>query len=93
MRTEGITTESGLRFVLTDANHSARASLVTENLTGSRTWTNVEGDVTTSAETHFLLLRLHRDPSRLFDNKLSGTVWVADVLLVPVNAETGKPAQ
>jgi tetratricopeptide (TPR) repeat protein len=93
MRTEGITTESGLRFVLTDVNHSAGASLVTENLTGSHTWTNVEGDVTTSAETHFLLLRLHRDPSRLFDNKLSGTVWVADVLLVPMNAEAGKPAQ
>jgi tetratricopeptide (TPR) repeat protein len=93
MRTESITTESGLRFVLTDANHAAGASLITENLTGSQSWTNVEGDVITGAETHFLLLRLHRDPSRLFDNKLSGTVWVADVSLVPASAEAGKPAQ
>jgi tetratricopeptide (TPR) repeat protein len=93
MRTEGITTESGLRFVLTDANHPAGASLVTENLTGSHSWMNMEGDVTSGAETHFLLLRLHRDPSRLFDNKLSGTVWVADVSLVPASSEAGKPAQ
>lgn len=93
MRTEGITTESGLRFVLTDANHPAGARLVTENFTGSHSWTNVEGDIITNAETHFLLLRLHRDPSRLFENKLSGTVWVADVSLVPAVAESGKPAR
>jgi tetratricopeptide (TPR) repeat protein len=93
MRTEGITTESGLRFTLTDAKHPAGARLVTENLTGSHNWTNVEGDVTTSAETHFLLLRLQRDPSRLFENKLGGIVWAADVSLVPVSAEAGKPPQ
>ena len=93
IRTEGITTESGLRFVLTDANHPAGARLVTENLTGTHPWTNLEGDLTTGAQTHFLLLRLHRDPSRLFENKLSGTVWVADVSLVPASAESGKPRQ
>jgi tetratricopeptide (TPR) repeat protein len=93
MRTESITTESGLRFVLTDPNHPAGASLVTENLTGSHSWTNVEGDVTTGAKTHFLLLRLHRDPSRLFDNKLSGTVWIADVSLTRTSGEAGKPAK
>jgi hypothetical protein len=53
----------------------------------------VEGDVTTSAETHFLLLRLFRSPSRLFENKLSGTVWVADVRLVPASTDAGKPPQ
>jgi len=93
MRTEEITTESGLRFMLTDANHAAGARLDTENFTGSHNWTDVEGDVTTSAETHFLLLRLFRSPSRLFENKLSGTVWVADVSLVPTSADAGKPPQ
>jgi len=93
MRTDGITTESGLRFMLTDANHPAGARLVTENFTGSHNWTDVEGDVTTSAETHFLLLRLFRSPSRLFENKFSGTVWVADVRLVPTSTDAGKPPQ
>ena len=93
IRTEGITTESGLRFILTDANHPADARMITENMTGSHNWTNVEGDITTGAQTHFLLLRLHRDPSRLFENKLSGTAWAADVSLVPVPLESGKPAR
>jgi tetratricopeptide (TPR) repeat protein len=93
MRTEAITTESGLRFTLTDPNHPSGASLVTENLMGTHPWMNVEGDVTTSAATHFLLLRLHRDPSRLFENKLGGTVWIADVSLTPASAESGKPPQ
>ncbi|MGH9714550.1 MAG: tetratricopeptide repeat protein [Candidatus Acidiferrales bacterium] len=93
MRTEGITTESGIRFSLTDPNHSDGAHLVTENFMGSHVWTDVDGDITTSAETHFLLLRLFRIPSRMFDNKLSGTVWIADVSLVPASAEPGKPAR
>jgi tetratricopeptide (TPR) repeat protein len=93
MRTEAITTESGLRFTLTDPNHPSGANLITDNLIGSHPWMNVEGDVTTSAATHFLLLRLHRDPSRLFENKLSGTVWLADVSLTPASAESGKPPQ
>jgi tetratricopeptide (TPR) repeat protein len=93
MRTEGITTESGLRFMLTDANHSGGVSLVTENLTGAHPWMNVEGELTTSTETHFLLVRLYRNPSRLFENKLGGTVWVADVSLTPADAASGKPQQ
>jgi len=39
--------------------------------------------VTTGPETHFLLVRVARYPSRLFDNQLSGTVWIADVSLIP----------
>jgi tetratricopeptide (TPR) repeat protein len=91
MRTEAITTESGLRFAIRDPNHAAGAGLVTENLMGSHPWMRVEGDVTTSAATHFLLLRLSRDPSRLFENKLGGIVWIADVSLTPASAESGRP--
>ena len=79
--------------MLTDANHPNGASLVTENLTGSHPWMNVEDNVTTGAETHFLLLRLNRLPSRLFENKLSGTVWVADIALVPATGESAKPTK
>jgi hypothetical protein len=48
-------------------------------------------DVTTSRETHFLQVRLLRTGSRLFENKLSGTVWIGDVSLVPVESE-GTPS-
>jgi hypothetical protein len=86
MRTEGITTESGLRFQITDPNHSGALNVQTENFVGSRPWTSVDTDFTTGPATYFLLVRLFRDPSRLFENKLEGTVWIADVSLVASSA-------
>jgi tetratricopeptide (TPR) repeat protein len=82
MRTESITTEMGMRFSITDPNHLAAVNIRTENLTGSHPWTAIDADVVTGPETHFLLVRLQREASRLFDNKLSGAVWMADVSLV-----------
>ena len=87
IRTEEITTESGIRFSITDPNHDGAVVLNTENLTGSHAWTPVELDFVTAPTTHFLAVRLFRNPSRLFDNKLSGAVWIADVSLVPSEAQ------
>jgi tetratricopeptide (TPR) repeat protein len=83
MRTQEITTESGMRFSLADPNHAGAVNLETADFTGSHAWTAVESDFTTGPDTHFLLVRLFRSPSRLFENKLEGTVWIADVSVVP----------
>ena len=84
MRTGQVTTESGVRFSITDPNHSGAVNLATDNFTGSHSWTALDLNVTTGLDTHFLLLRLIRNPSRLFENKISGTAWIADISLVPV---------
>jgi hypothetical protein len=83
MRTEEITTESGMRFSIVDPNHDAAVNALSDNLTGTHPWTAAEMDVTAGPNTHFLLVRLLREGSRLFDNKLRGRVWIADVSLVP----------
>ncbi|MGB8541374.1 MAG: hypothetical protein WCD49_07020 [Candidatus Acidiferrales bacterium] len=83
MRTESISTESGMRFSIYDPHHHNAVDLQTENLTGTHLWNAAELQVVTGPETHFLVVSLRRDPSRLFDNKLSGTVWIADLSLVP----------
>ena len=90
MRTQEITTESGMRFSLSDPNHPDAPSALTDNFTGSHAWTTVDAELTTGPQTHFLLVRLWRNPSRLFENKLGGTVWLADVSLVPSSAEPGR---
>ena len=90
MRTETITTESGVRFALTDPNRAQPGDTLTENLTGSHSWTAVETDVRTGPVTHFLRIQLRRVPSRLFENKLSGSAWMADVSLIPQNSEAGQ---
>lgn len=93
MRTEDITTESGLRFSIIDPNHPNAVAVMTDNFTGTHAWTAVDADVATGAETHFLLVRLFRAPSRLFDNQLSGTVWVAGISLVQAGTEAERPPQ
>lgn len=93
IHTEGISTESGMRFSIYDPKHPAEVNVRTENLTGTNPWTTAEADVTTSSETHFLIVRLLRTPSRLFDNRLSGSVWLADISLVPPNSEAESPSR
>lgn len=93
LRTESISTESGMRFFISDPNHNNAVFLKTENLTGTNLWTPAQLTVTTGPQTHFLQVRLFRDVSRLFDNKLSGTVWIADVSLVPSKADEAGPSR
>ncbi len=93
IQTEGISTESGLRFSIRDPNHPETPDFETENLIGSHPWSIVTVVVNTSPQTHFLAVRLYRAPSRLFENKLSGSVWIADVSLSPAedSAEPARP--
>ncbi len=89
MRTEEITTESGMRFAIGDPNHKDAVNVVSDSVTGTQPWTAVNEDIATGPETHFLVVRVVRYPSRLFDNKLSGTAWIADVSLIPSDVSTG----
>jgi hypothetical protein len=89
MKTESITTEMGMRFSITDPNHYNAVRVRTENLTGSHPWTATDVDVATGPQTHFLLVQLLRESSRMFDNKLSGTLWIADVSLIPAESSAG----
>lgn len=93
VRCEGISTDSGLRFRIFDRRRPAALNVETENLTGTlAAWTAQELDFVTGPDTHFLTVVLQRRPSRKLDNKLSGTIWVDDVLLVPVEfASPAKP--
>jgi tetratricopeptide (TPR) repeat protein len=93
LRTEAIKTESGVRFLITDPHHGGRVDVLTENLTGSHPWAPVDADVTTWAGTHFLIVGLRRIPSRLFEGWLGGTVWIADLSLVPSQSDAEQSPQ
>jgi tetratricopeptide (TPR) repeat protein len=87
LKTQGITTESGMQFAISDPNHRGAVEVTTDNLTGTHPWTAAKAEVATGPDTHFLIVRLYRQPSRLFDNKLAGTAWIADVSLTPSQQE------
>jgi hypothetical protein len=91
MKTEGITTESGVQFSISDPSHASSVNATTDNLTGTHGWTSVDADLKTAPDSHFVNVRLIRSPSRLFDNKLAGTVWIANISLVPSGAGQASP--
>ncbi|HEV2289482.1 MAG TPA: tetratricopeptide repeat protein [Candidatus Acidoferrales bacterium] len=82
LRTEAISTESGIGFEILDQQHK-EVNVLTPSLTGTNPWTPVQANILTGPDTKFLWIRLRRFPSKRFDNKLGGTVWIDDVTLVP----------
>jgi hypothetical protein len=83
LRGSTITTDSGLRFEIYDSRNRQAMDVFTPNEKGTLDWTLEQLDFTTGPSTRLLRVQLTRQPSARFDNKLSGTVWVDDVSLVP----------
>lgn len=84
LRTEEITTESGVGFEIEDARTPRALNVFTPALTGTHPWTETAADFETGAQTRLLLVSLRRKQSTRLDNKLRGTVWLDEVALVPV---------
>lgn len=82
LRTQDITTDSGVRFLIYASNSPSEAQILTPSLVGTNPWTPVETDVSTGPNTNLLVIALRRVPSQKFDNKLKGTAWIDDVSLV-----------
>ncbi len=83
LRTEDLTTDSGIRFEISDANHPANLYVLTPGAVGTQPWTLDEIEFTTGPATRLLLVDLRRTPATTLDNKIRGTAWVDDVLLLP----------
>ncbi len=95
LRTDGISSESGMRFEIMDPKDVQQVDVITPNETGTLPWTLEQMDFTTGPQTHLLVIRLLRKPSERLDNKLRGTLWVDDINLVPGGAgsERAKPGK
>jgi tetratricopeptide (TPR) repeat protein len=91
LRTDQISTESGMRFEILDPKDQQQFDLLTPGETGTRPWTLAQSDFTTGPQTHLILIRLTRKLSERLDNKLRGTVWIDDVSLVPTEAGSAPP--
>ncbi len=87
LRTEGITTNSGIRLMIRDPKFPGDLNILTPNVVGSQPWTLEEVDFVTGRSTHLVEIALRRVPSEKFDNKIQGTVWIDEVSLVPLPQE------
>ena len=90
IRTEGLTTDQGLRFRISDAEAPARLDVVLGQFTGSSPWSGVEHDLVVSPETRLLQVQVIRQPSMKFDNKIGGTAWIDGLKLEPVGSHPSR---
>jgi tetratricopeptide (TPR) repeat protein len=87
LRTDQISTDSGVRFEIRDPRRPQDLDVFTANETGTQSWTLEEAAFVTGLQTRLVQIVLRRMPSTHLDNKLSGTVWVDDVDLSPAGSK------
>lgn len=92
MRTDSITTDSGLRFRIASCPQQSKTEARTPAMTGTHPWTKVQAQFTAGPGTGCVTVVLRRKPSTMFDNQIRGAVWVDDVQLKPLPvAGAGRP--
>jgi hypothetical protein len=84
IRSEGLTTDQGIRFRISDAEVPARLDVIFGQFTGTRPWSPVEQAFVVSPETRLLQVQVIRKPSLKFDNKVGGTAWIDELRLEPM---------
>jgi tetratricopeptide (TPR) repeat protein len=87
LRTDQISTESGMRLEILDPKHPQELDMLTQNETGTLPWTLEQANFTTGPQTRLILIRVVRRLSQRLDNKLRGTVWIDDVSLIPIRSQ------
>jgi len=92
LRTDQITTNSGVLFWIYDPRHQGDLSLYSPNLVGSHPWTLQELEFTAGPRTQAVEIVLRRQPSEKFDNLIRGSVWVDDVSLAAVSQPGASPS-
>jgi tetratricopeptide (TPR) repeat protein len=88
IRTEGLTTDQGIRFRIADAEAPARLNAIFGQFTGTRSWSAVEQDVVIPPATRLLQVQAIREPSMKFDNKVGGTAWIDELKLEPISTHS-----
>jgi tetratricopeptide (TPR) repeat protein len=84
MKTEGITTDSGLRLEVYDAYNIGALDKFSDSMTGnSQGWAPLFLDFTAGPRTELMVVRVTRLPSKKLDNLIAGKVWLDDVRFAP----------
>jgi hypothetical protein len=88
LRAEDLTTDSGIRFEIDDANQPASLHVLTPGASGTQPWALDDSEFMTGPATRILRIVLRRTPSALLANQIRGTAWVDDVSLIPTAPPT-----
>jgi tetratricopeptide (TPR) repeat protein len=88
MKTEGITTDSGLRMEVRDLYDPPALDRFSDSLVGTTEgWSTSTLDFKTGPKTQLVQVSIARLPSGKLDNQIAGKAWVDDVSLVSTKEE------
>lgn len=85
VRGENLTTDSGPRLEVLDADAPGVLLGSTPPVLGTVDWRADELELRSGPATHILVIRLSRPPSRRFDSRIAGCFWFTDVRLEPLD--------
>jgi hypothetical protein len=85
IRTDGVTTDQGIRFRIFDAEAPARLNLTFGQFTGTSPWSDVRQDLVVPPQTKLLQVQVIREPSMRFDNRIAGTAWINAIEPAPAS--------
>jgi tetratricopeptide (TPR) repeat protein len=83
VRTQGLTTDQGIRFRLEWAENSLNASRETSDVHGTQPWTQLAQSWTALANVPQVRVCVTRHPSDDLVSRIHGIAWIDDVALVP----------
>ena len=83
IKTDNVTTSSGLRFAVTSENGPPEEHLgrFTEDRVGTDPWTQEKVDFRTGPNTRIISISLRRLPSAKLNNLIQGKVWIDNLSL------------
>ena len=81
IKTEGITTNEGVGLHLSDVQDPTKLDWNSSRLIGATDWTLIKENFKVGPQTRLIRLELVRPPSRKFENKVQGAVWLGPVQL------------
>jgi hypothetical protein len=80
VRTQGITTDQGIRFHLVGGD----VNVTTEQVAGTSDWTRIQQLIRVPKTTQLLVVQVTRQSSLKFDSHISGSAWIDDVSLTRI---------
>jgi hypothetical protein len=90
VRTNGLTTDQGIRFQLHSLGKLDTSTVVTPEVHGTVPWVPIELPWSSGKDVQEVQVCVVRFPSEGAESKIQGTAWVDDVALVPEPAEHPK---
>jgi hypothetical protein len=81
VRSEGITSDSGPRFLVSDLGCPNCGAFSTEATLGTTPWHTVDVTFTTQPQTQAVRIDFSRPPGQMPPREISGTIWVSEVKL------------